>query len=150
MRKIDALLTEYGESHQNETNKLVHWFAVPVIVWTVFALLWSLPFPVAIPYVNWCTILAVLSMLYYISISPPLAVAMAVYTGICLWLIHIYSFPLPLWQFALGVFVVAWIAQFWGHKVEGKKPSFFKDIQFLMIGPAWLASFLFKKYGIKY
>ena len=56
----------------------------------------------------------------------------------------------PLWLFSLIIFFVAWAGQFYGHKVEGKKPSFIKDIQFLLIGPAWLMSFIFKKLGINY
>ena len=50
----------------------------------------------------------------------------------------------------ITVFILAWIGQFIGHKIEGKKPSFFEDIQFLLIGPAWLLSFIYKKLGIKF
>ncbi len=50
---------------------------------------------------------------------------------------------MPLFYFNLGLFVLAWIGQFYGHKVEGKKPSFFKDIQFLLIGPAWVFKKMF-------
>lgn len=149
-RLIDNLLAEYGESHQNPTNKLLHWLAVPTIVWCVLALIWSIPFPFSVPYVNWCVIVVALSLIYYVTLSIPLAFAMAGFTGVSLWLIKSYALALPLWQFALILFVVAWIAQFWGHKIEGKKPSFFKDIQFLMIGPAWLFSFIYKKLGINY
>jgi uncharacterized membrane protein YGL010W len=149
-RPIDNLLAEYGESHQNPTNKIVHWLAVPVIVWCVLALIWSIPFPFNVSYLNWCVIVVALSLIYYVTLSIPLAVAMAAFTGLSLWLIKSYSLSLPLWQFALILFVIAWIGQFWGHKVEGKKPSFFKDIKFLMIGPAWLFSFIYKKLGINY
>jgi uncharacterized membrane protein YGL010W len=55
-----------------------------------------------------------------------------------------------LWQVCLALFIVAWIFQFIGHKIEGKKPSFFKDLQFLLIGPAWLLSFIYQKVGIRY
>ena len=48
------------------------------------------------------------------------------------------------------VFIFAWILQFLGHKIEGKKPSFFKDIQFLLIGPAWLLAFIYNSFKIKY
>ena len=49
-----------------------------------------------------------------------------------------------LWQLSLGIFVLAWIGQFYGHKVEGKKPSFFKDLQFLLIGPLWTIKTILK------
>ncbi len=154
-RAIDRLLAEYGESHENPTNKLIHWIAVPAIAWTVLALLWEIPTPAAfasVPYLNWCTIVLALTLVYYLVLSPPLALGMLVFSGIGIALILAYksSMSLPLWQFAIGVFVVAWIFQFVGHKIEGKKPSFFKDVQFLLIGPAWLMHFLFKKAGIRY
>ncbi|MTH97031.1 DUF962 domain-containing protein [Roseibium sp. RKSG952] len=152
-RRIDGLLDEYGESHQNATNKLIHWVCVPVIVWTVTALLWSLPVPSAfasLPYLNWSTIVIALAALYYLTLSVPLAFGMVVIGVICSAINAAYALPLPLWQTALIVFVVAWIGQFIGHKIEGKKPSFFKDIQFLLIGPAWLLHFLYRKAGISY
>ena len=52
--------------------------------------------------------------------------------------------------FYTSIFIVSWIGQFIGHKIEGVKPSFFEDIQFLLIGPAWLLSFIYNKFGIKY
>jgi uncharacterized membrane protein YGL010W len=154
-RKIDALLAEYGESHQNPTNKLVHWICVPAIFWSIAALIWSFPVPGFFPNIanfNWLTILLGLTVLYYLIMSWQLAIGIVLFVMVCLWLIVWYqvNFSLPLWQFALGIFVVAWIGQFWGHKVEGKKPSFFKDVQFLLIGPAWLLHFLYKKAGIPY
>jgi uncharacterized membrane protein YGL010W len=153
MRTIDKLLSEYGESHQNETNKAVHWVCVPVIVWCVLALLYTLPFPNVLKFagwVNWASLLLLVSCAYYCVLSFTLALGMLAFSAASLWLLSIYALPLPLWQFALGLFVAAWIGQFWGHKIEGKKPSFFKDVQFLMIGPAWLLHFLYKKVGIPY
>jgi uncharacterized membrane protein YGL010W len=82
----------------------------------------------------------------------PLAVGMLFFSVICLAVANFLNlaFPGMLWMISLGIFVIAWIIQFIGHKVEGKKPSFLKDIQFLMIGPAWLMHFLYKKLGISY
>lgn len=154
-RPVDLLLAEYGQSHQNPTNKKIHWFAVPVIFWTVVALLWSVPVPEvfsAVPYLNWATILLAITIGYYIWLSPPLAVGMLIFSLFCIVDILIYKalIPIELWKTAVFAFVVAWAFQFWGHKVEGKKPSFFKDVQFLLIGPAWLMSFIYKHLGIKY
>ena len=154
-RTIDALLAEYGQSHQNPFNKKIHWIAVPVIFWTVLALLWSIPVPAAfnlVPMLNWATILLGLTVLYYAVLSPTLAIGMALFAAFCIFLVQLFEqfISLPLWQGALIIFVIAWIFQFWGHKVEGKKPSFFKDVQFLLIGPAWLMSFIYQRLGIKY
>jgi len=149
-RRIDALLAEYGESHQNPTNKAVHWVCVPAIVWSLMALLWSLPFPGGVTWLNWLSLVVAGALVYYLLLSPPLALGFALFAALMVWLITLVAsaVPLPLWQVALAVFVLAWIGQFWGHKIEGKKPSFFKDVQFLLIGPAWLMSFLYRRLGL--
>ena len=158
MRKIDALLSEYGESHQNETNKAIHWICVPLIFFSIVGLVASIPsgmlqnFMGESPYANWATVLLVLAVIYYVSLSISLSVGMMIFSVVCLTLsnIIVQANIAPLWLICIIIFVVAWIGQFYGHKVEGKKPSFFKDIQFLMIGPAWLMHFIYKKVGIPY
>lgn len=158
MRKIDALLSEYGESHQNKTNKAIHWICVPAIFFSVVALIASIPsgFLNSIlgnsSFANWATIVLVLVMIYYLSLSVTLSIGMLLFSVVCLYGVSLVvtNIAMPLWQVALIIFVVAWIGQFYGHKVEGKKPSFFKDLQFLMIGPAWLMHFIYKKLGIPY
>lgn len=149
MRRIDALLQEYGESHQNPTNKRVHWVCVPVIFVCVMALLYAAP-PVA--GVNLLWIVAVAALAYYAVLSPALAIGFIVVLALGYLIIQAAAvvIPLPIWATALIFFVLAWVGQFWGHKIEGKKPSFFKDVQFLLIGPAWLLSFLYKRAGIAY
>jgi len=153
-RPVDRLLVEYGASHRNQTNKLIHWIAVPAIFWCVLALLSELPFPAAlrvVPWLDWAVVAAVLATLYYMALSVPLALGMAAFSALCLVLIHILrGGPYPVWQAALVIFAVAWICQFIGHAIEGRRPSFFKDVQFLLIGPAWLMSFLFRAAGLRY
>jgi uncharacterized membrane protein YGL010W len=51
---------------------------------------------------------------------------------------------------AIGVFVVAWIAQFVGHHIEGRRPAFFTDLAYLLIGPAWIVAKIMRKLGIAY
>lgn len=159
MRKIDALLSEYGESHQNATNKTIHWICVPLIFFSIVGLIASIPSGIVQqamgegnPYANWATVLLVVLIIYYVSLSIFLSIGMAIFAVVCLTLINVLNQVniAPLWMICLVIFVVAWIGQFYGHKVEGKKPSFFKDIQFLLIGPAWLMHFIYKKTGIPY
>jgi uncharacterized membrane protein YGL010W len=127
MRKIDLLLSEYGESHRNETNKLGS-------------------------FANWATVVLILVLIYYLSLSVPLTVGMLFFSLFCLALANFLNIVTSgkLWVLSLVIFVLAWIIQFVGHKIEGKKPSFFKDVQFLMIGPAWLMHFIYKKIGVAY
>lgn len=156
MRTIESLLDEYGESHQNPVNKAIHWVAVPTIVWTVVALLWSIPFPwgAGLPGIplNWATLVLLLAQVYWFRLSWSLGAGLLIYNLFMIQLTVLVAQVTehPLWQVALAVFVIAWILQFIGHAIEGKRPSFFKDLQFLLIGPAWLLAFIYRALGIRY
>jgi uncharacterized membrane protein YGL010W len=158
MRKIDQLLSEYGESHQNATNKAIHWICVPLIFFSVVGLIASIPSGVVQlvlgegnPYANWATVALVFVTVYYFTLSISLSIGMAAFSLLCLFAARsIAASDFSLWQVCLVVFTLAWVGQFYGHKVEGKKPSFFKDLQFLLIGPAWLMHFIYKRLGIPY
>jgi uncharacterized membrane protein YGL010W len=152
MKSIQQWLSEYGESHQNATNKTIHWICVPAIFFSVVGLLYSikLPFALAGVPVNVAMIVMTLVVIYYFSLSRTLWIGMLLFGLLCLAICYYIerSGLAPLWLVCVIVFVLAWIGQFYGHKVEGKKPSFLKDLQFLMIGPAWLMSFIYKKMGV--
>jgi uncharacterized membrane protein YGL010W len=152
MKSIDQWLAEYGESHTNETNKIIHWICVPTIFFCIVVFFYGvkLPITIGVIQINVAMILILLLIIYYFSLSKTLSIGMLLFVSFCLWLCSIIesSNIIPLWQLCLIAFTLAWIGQFYGHKVEGKKPSFFKDIQFLLIGPAWLMSFVYKKLGI--
>ena len=152
MKSLQQWLTEYGESHQNQTNKIIHWICVPAIFFCVVGFLYGikLPWLISGTRVNVAMIILVLVILYYFTLSKTLWIGMVLFGLLCLWLCHLIesSGRIQLWLFCLITFVLAWIGQFYGHNVEGKKPSFLKDIQFLLIGPAWLMSFIYKKIGI--
>ena len=154
MRTAEQWFSEYGESHQNATNKAIHWVAVPLIYATVVGLLWSIPQPqwmAQVSWLNWAVVALIPTLLFYVVMSLPLALGMAALSGLCLWACSALQAAgqSVLW-WSVGLFVVAWVFQFIGHHVEGKKPSFFKDLQFLLIGPAWVIGFLYRKLGIKY
>ncbi len=153
MKTIQNWLSEYGESHQNPTNKLVHWICVPAIFFSIVGLLYSLQLGLALGpalELNAAHVVLGLVFLYYLRLSPALSVGMLAFSLLCLFLAgRIEAAGMVLWQVCLAVFVLAWIGQFWGHKVEGKKPSFFQDLQFLMIGPAWLMSFIYSRLGVR-
>jgi uncharacterized membrane protein YGL010W len=155
MRTVEQWLSEYGESHQNPINKRLHWICVPIIVLSLVGLLWSLPVPNAFgeisPLLNWGTLLLLVGVLYYFSMSRSLAIGMAIFVAVLISLVAALDrLPWSLWMICLSLFVVAWIGQFIGHHYEGKRPSFFKDVQFLMIGPLWLLSFIYRRLGIRY
>lgn len=156
MRTIDTLLDRYGESHRNMTNKFIHWICVPSIMFSLLTLLFSIPFFTERQiWANWAFVFLIGAWIYYARLSLTMLFGFVVIGGLMLWgIMGLYERTgfnagrLALW--AILIFVVAWIGQFIGHKIEGKKPSFLEDIQFLLIGPAWLLHFIFRKVGIKY
>lgn len=158
MSKFQSLLDEYSESHQNITNKNIHWICVPLIFWSIIALLYSIPNGILIDligdyaFANWGILAMVPVLIYYLSLSASITLGMFVFVTFCLFICEalVHNSFFPLWGIALIVFVLAWIGQFYGHKIEGKKPSFIKDIQFLLIGPAWLMHFIYKRIGLDY
>jgi uncharacterized membrane protein YGL010W len=154
-RSIQQWFDAYGESHTHPTNKAIHWICVPTIYWCVVALLWSIPspFPGSWPPTGWLAMAAVLIVaLFYVRLSVSIMLGMALFSCACLilcaWLDR--TLNVPLWGVALVLFAAAWLGQFYGHKVEGRKPSFLDDLQFLMIGPAWLMGFIYRRLGIGY
>ncbi len=127
MKSVTEWFDEYSESHQNATNKAIHWVCVPAILFSIIGILAQFNAMLT-------ALIIVLTLVFYARMDLVLAVAMAALLFVMAWLILILPFGKG---FYIGVFVVAWIGQFYGHKVEGKKPSFFKDLQFLLIGPVW-------------
>ena len=155
MREIQSWLDEYSENHRNPVNKRIHWVCVPLIMLSVLGMLWVVPRPASFiavsPYLNWATLLILASLAYYFLLSVRLAAGMLVVSAImCLVLEALAGLPWPLWVTSLVIFVGAWIGQFIGHKIEGKKPSFFKDLQFLLIGPVWLLADAYKRFCVAY
>jgi uncharacterized membrane protein YGL010W len=156
MRTAAQWLDDYGDSHRNRTNKALHWICVPVIVWCVIGLLWALPFPggarATFAAANWGGVTVLVTLLYYSLLSVRLALGALPLLLAMLWSIDLLErwSAAPLWSICVALFVVAWIGQFIGHAIEGKRPSFFKDVQFLMIGPLWLLADAYRRMGIRY
>jgi len=155
-KSADQWFAEYGESHQDDTNELIHWICVPLIFFSVLGFVWTIPVPVAweesISWFNWVLVAIALAMVFYVRLSPPLSAGLLLFMAVCysgLMMLDL-SAPWPVWKICSVIFVAAWIGQFIGHKIEGKKPSFFKDVVFLLIGPAWLMSMVYRKLGQKY
>jgi uncharacterized membrane protein YGL010W len=140
-RKVDQLFERYGESHRHPANKAIHWVCVPLITWSLLAALWS--FSPAAAYV-----FIAASLAYYLWLSPAIAIGMlGVVAAMVYPLTLLGARALPI---AGAVFVAAWIGQFVGHAIEGRKPSFLEDVRFLLVGPAWLLHFVYRGAGIPY
>jgi len=151
-RPVDQWLGNYSEDHRNPTNVLIHWICVPLIVWTVVALLWVIPVPAMLGRPGlWAGVAMVAALSFYLRLSRPLGVAMLllfVLLGLISEGLYRVLGPGLLLALAIGVFVVAWIAQFIGHNIEGRRPAFLTDLVYLLIGPAWIAAKVMRKFGI--
>lgn len=153
MRSVDYYLDEYGKDHQNPVNKILHRICVPAIMVSLLGILWSLPVPAVFAnlgdYMNWATVFMALALVYYLRLSPRLALGMFTVALISLVIVAwLTTLPWPLWLTSAVIFVVAWIGQFVGHAAEGKRPSFFRDLQFLLIGPLWILADVYRRCGI--
>jgi uncharacterized membrane protein YGL010W len=141
-RTIDTLLAKYSESHLNHTNELIHLVCVPVIVFTLLGIVW------------WVHPLAAVAasagaLWYYFQLSPPFAVGMLLMTVAMLGLLSAMP-PATVLPLSIAIFVLAWIGQFIGHQIEGKKPSFLEDLRFLLIGPLFVLGFLYRRLKLAY
>lgn len=146
-------LDGYSRDHQHSINQFLHCICVPLLVWSALALMWTIPVPQAwFRPGSWAVLAIVLSFTWYWKHSRRLAAALLIVLVIfalsCAWLFQ-QAGPARLLQLGIAVFVVAWIGQFIGHLIEGRRPSFLTDLAYLLIGPAWLMDKLLHRLGFK-
>ncbi len=141
-RTIDNLLARYRENHLNPANEVIHIVCVPVIVFTLLGLVWSIH-PLA------AVALSMATLRYYFKLSKPFAFGMLLMLAAMLALLLALP-PATVLPLSLAIFLLAWIGQFVGHKIEGKQPSFFDDLRFLLIGPLFVLSFLYRRLHMTY
>lgn len=140
-RRVDALLAHYAESHRDPRNEAIHCVAIPLIMLSLVGLLYA-----AHPWVAYAFLAA--SGVYYARLSLVFLVTMTVISAILVLLVRAMGEALvPLCG---AIFVLAWIGQFVGHKLEGRKPSFLEDLQYLWVGPLFVLSLLFRKLGLRW
>ena len=152
MNNVNKWNEEYAKYHKNKTNKIIHWICIPLIMFSLLGLL-SL---MTLFTFNSVTISAlwffiIFAIGYYIKLSKSLALGMTIISICFIYFVELINenFMNQKFEIFLGIFIISWIGQFVGHKIEGKKPAFVKDLQFLLIGPLWLLSYIYEKLGIK-
>ena len=142
MRTIDTLLARYGDSHRNPVNEWVHIVCVPLIVFSLLGLLWSVHAVVALAG-------SVAALAYYAKLSRPFALGMLAMLALMLIALAAMQ-PIVILPLSLVLFVLAWIGQFIGHQIEGRKPSFLDDLRFLLIGPLFVLGFADRRLRLAY
>ena len=110
MKTMNQWFDEYSESHQNKTNKAIHWVCVPTILFSIIGILAHFSALLT-------TLLLLLSFVFYARLDLVLAVAMAALLVVMAWLI--YTLPVGV-GFYIGLFVLAWIGQFMATKSKVK------------------------------
>jgi len=141
-RTIDVLLARYAESHRDPTNEIIHCVCIPAIVFSLLGLLWAIHPVVAL-------LMAAGALAYYVRLSLPFAIGMAALAAVVLGLLSAMPREMVL-PASIGVFVVAWVGQFVGHHIEGRKPSFLEDLRFLLIGPLFVLGLLYRRLHVAY
>ncbi|MCH1440505.1 MAG: DUF962 domain-containing protein [Rubripirellula sp.] len=155
-RPIDQWLNQYSRYHQNTLNKQIHFICVPLIVISILGLLWSIPVPLQVArwgsWFNVATLTVLLTTIYYTRLAPTLAIGMLILAAVSIFILsHTEQWiGLKSWQVAIPLFTLAWVGQFIGHHIEGKRPAFANDLQFLLIGPLWILADLYRRVGIRY
>lgn len=150
MKNADWYLSKYGESHRHPTNVIIHKIFVPLIMFSVIGLLWAIPRPDFFPQNTLCNFgmaLVIVSLIFYLSMGLKIFFGMAIVTSIIVYgniLVENHPYQIHLMS---TIFVFSWVMQFIGHKIEGKKPSFFEDLLFLLVGPVWVFYPIYKKLG---
>jgi uncharacterized membrane protein YGL010W len=152
-RDIDRWLGNYSEDHRNPANILIHLVCVPLIVWSGMALLWVVPVPPALGRPGFWTGIALFAVLvFYLRLSRMLCLSMFVafvMFGMVTEALYRALGPALLAWVAIGVFAGAWVAQFVGHRIEGKRPSFLTDLAYLLIGPAWIMVKVLRRFRLE-
>jgi len=142
-RKVDALLHHYGLSHVHPTNEGIHFVAIPAIMLSLTGLMFALHPALAL-------VFFAASMVYYARLSWRFTGCMLLLSSVLLAVVDALNARGVLVSTSVLVFVVAWIFQFIGHRIEGKKPSFLEDIQYLWVGPLFVLSKVFLRLGIRW
>jgi uncharacterized membrane protein YGL010W len=154
MTSLATWFDNYSGDHRNATNQLIHVWCVPAILWSVVAMLWAIPVPPTFGRPGlWAGLAIAAASIFYWQLSRRLEVGMLVVfvaSGLLSEFLRLrFGAQVLLW-IAIAVFVIAWIGQFIGHKIEGRKPSFLTDLSYLLIGPLWVLAKLYRKLGIAY
>lgn len=153
-RSIDRYFAHYGADHRNPTNQLIHWICVPLILWSVIALLWLVPVPAGLGRPGlWAAAAMFIAFLWYYRQSRRLGLAMALAFFVLAFVTEVlfrYLGVRGLAVLAIIVFVAAWVGQAIGHRIEGRKPSFFTDVFYLLVGPAWLMGKTLRRLRVPY
>ena len=132
---LERLFGEYYAYHRDPTNIAIHQLAIPLIVFHVLAMLdWvTLGFELGGHAVTLAHVVYMVTALWYLYMSPRLALVMLPFSALCLYLGRLTPF-----EVVIGVAALAWIAQLVGHaRYEHRAPAFKDNLVQLLVGPVY-------------
>lgn len=159
LRPVENVLEEYNAFHSHPTNRLIQYITIPLLLFGFLGLVWSIPFPHLVflgkynGFVNWASFIIAFSIYYYYRLSPGLSyVALLLVFALSAGIVSLEKLEklgfMPMTQVCLLVFVIAILLQWIGYRAEGKFPGLGRNFKNLLVAPLWLASEIFKKFGV--
>lgn len=153
MSESDNWLVRYEKGHTDLTNPVVYWAAVPMVVVGTTGLLWSLPAPIEFyeisPLLNWGSAFLIATTVYYFIISLSIGIGMLPFmlglASLHLWLA---SSGYPAFGVSVALLVAGTVGLWLGRRHTGGLARVLQDLQMMMIGPAWLLSVMYRRFGI--
>lgn len=156
-RAVDRWFGAYADDHRHPVNQRLHVICVPAIVWSLLAALHVLPTPSGVTLLpangGVAALAAVVALVFWLRLSVPLGVGSLVLVTLVMIVNEALLQSLGagvLLATALAVFVLAWIGQFVGHRIEGRRPSFLTDLVYLLIGPPWVLAKAYRRFGLRW
>jgi len=155
MTEIDSWLERYEATHHSLQNPVVYWAAIPMLVLGTVGLLWASSVPQQFfeisPLLNWGSAFLMATAIYYFIISLSLAIGMLPFllglAAFQLWLTQSQYPPLGV---SLGLLVAGTVGLWLGRGGPGRFRAILQDYQLMMIGPVWLLSVIYKRFGVPF
>ncbi len=155
MSESDNWLERYAANHSDLRNPVVYWAGVPMVVIGTVGLLWYLPVPEEFteisPLLNWGSAFLMAATIYYFIISLPLAIGMLPFMlGLASLQIWLAASQFPALGVSVGLLAAGIAGLILGRRGVGGVRAILEDLQLMMIGPAWLLSVIYRRFGIPY
>jgi len=149
--KMEELLSRYSNDHRHIWNQRIHKIAVPALLASSVGMFTTLGrfFLPEIRLLSGGNLQIVFMLIWYGVLDRRLPRVMApLLFGAAALITYIdRNHGDLLWPLCLGVFFMGWIFQFIGHRLEGNKPAFFSEFNYLMVGPMWVMITLRRRFG---
>ena len=155
MNEADSWLLRYEQNHADLANPVVYWAAVPLVVVGTVGILWYLPVPAEFheisPLLNWGSAFLMAATIYYFIISLSIAIGMLPFLlGLASLQIWLTESGFPALGVSVGLLVSGSVGLALGRRGAGGLKAVLQDLQLMMIGPAWLLSVLYRRFGIPF